>query len=305
MAKVLVTGSKGTIGHLLVGALREAGHEVWETDLNHAGGDMYIRADIASYRQIERVFEQQFDYVYHLAAEFGRKNGEDYYEDLWITNVIGTRNLLEIQKKKGFKMIFMSSSEIYGDTEADYLHEDLPLERPILPLNDYAMSKWVNEVQIMNFEQRYGNPVMRLRLFNAYGPGEYYSPYRSVVCLFIYRALHRLPYTVFEGYHRVFMYVDDLLPTLTTAVSRFRPGQVYNIGGIEYRSVHELSDIVLKHTGADPALVEYLPLDAHNTVNKRPDVSRAARDLGHSPRVSLEEGVPLTVAWMKRVYGRE
>ena len=139
------------------------------------------------------------DFVYHLAAEFGRINGEEYYETLWQTNVIGTRNILELQRRHGFKLIFASSSEIYGDRHEEILHEAIPLQRSIIQHNDYATTKWVNEVQIMNFEKRYDSPIVRLRFFNAYGPGEYYHNYRSVVCLFCYRALHDQPYTVYRG----------------------------------------------------------------------------------------------------------
>jgi dTDP-glucose 4,6-dehydratase len=304
MSRILVTGSKGTLGRRLVAALEAAGHEVWGLDTSHGPDERLIRADVGSYRQLERVFDQDYDMVYHLAAEFGRKNGEEYYETLWHTNVIGTRNILELQLKKGFRLIFTSSSEIYGDVRAEWLDEDLPLRQTIIQHNDYALSKWVSETQIMNFEKRYDIPVMRLRLFNAYGPGEHYHRYRSVVCLFVYCALHGMPYTVYEGYHRVFMYVDDLILTMARAVEKFRPGEVYNIGGREYRSVEELSEVVLGATGASRSLVKYEPLDAHNTVNKRPDISRASRDLEHDPKTCLEEGIPLTVAWMRQVYSK-
>ena len=182
MFKILVTGSKGVIGTPLVKELSRQGHEVWQCDLSHHRDPNYTRADIAKYRQLERIFEaNDYDYVYHLAAEFGRINGEEYYETLWETNVIGTRNILEWQRKKGFKLIFTSSSEIYGGKHEGVLSEDLPLHSSIIQLNDYAVTKWVNEIQIMNFEKKHGNECMRLRLFNAYGPGEYYHNYRSVV----------------------------------------------------------------------------------------------------------------------------
>lgn len=303
MAKILVTGSKGTLGSRLVDELKIRGHEVWEVDLQHHPGEQYFRADIANYRQLEHVFEQDYDYVYHLAAEFGRINGEHYYDTLWMTNVIGTRNILEWQLKKGFKLIFTSSSEIYGEAPEPILTEDLPLKKTIIQHNDYALTKWANEVQIINFEKRYQSPIVRLRLFNAYGPGEYYHPYRSVVCLFAYRALKGIPYDVFEGYFRVFMYVDDLIPTIANVAHNFKPGEVYNIGGTEYRSVKDLSDLVLKYTKGNPKLVNYLPEDRHNTVSKRPDIQKAKADLGHNPKVLLEEGLPLTVEWMKSIYG--
>ncbi|SHJ02486.1 NAD-dependent epimerase/dehydratase family protein [Desulfosporosinus lacus] len=302
MAKILVTGSKGTLGSRLVEVLQDRGHDVWEVDLQHHLGDKYIRADISEYRQLERVFDQDYDYVFHLAAEFGRINGEHYYDTLWKTNVIGTRNILEWQLKKGFKLIFTSSSEIYGEAMEPILTEDLPLKKTIIQHNDYALTKWANEVQVINFEKKFESPIVRLRLFNAYGPGEYYHSYRSVVCLFIYRALQAIPYEVFEGYYRVFMYVDDLIPTIANAAHNFKPGEVYNIGGTEYRSVKDLSDLVLKYTDGNPKLVKYLPEDKHNTVSKRPDISKAKTDLAHGPKVLLEEGLPKTVEWMKKIY---
>ena len=303
MAKILVTGSQGTLGRPLTAELERRGHEVWRLDLLHSGADRFFRADVGEFRQLERVFAEGFEYVYHLAAEFGRLNGEEYYEQVWRTNVIGTRNILEWQRLAGFRLIFASSSEIYGESRQEWLDEELPSRMTLMHPNDYAMTKWVNEQQIVNFTARYGSPVVRLRLFNAYGPGEYYHPYRSVVCLFCYRALHHLPYQVYRDYHRVFMYVDDLIATMANVCDRYEPGRVYNIGGIEYRSVEELSDLILRATGGDPGLVEYLPEDRHNVVNKRPVIDLARRELGHDPRITLEEGIPRTLAWMRQVYG--
>lgn len=301
--RILVTGSQGTLGVPLVAALTRRGHEVWQCDLQHQRDDNYFRADVANFRQLSRVFEaNRYDYVYHLAAEFGRINGEEYYDTLWQTNVIGTRNVLEWQRRKQFRLIFASSSEIYGDRHAATLTEDIPLQHSIIQHNDYATTKWVNEIQIMNFERRFGCETVRCRFFNAYGPGEYYHHYRSVVCLFAYRALHDLPYEVYEGYHRVFMYIDDFIPTLATVCERFVPGEVYNIGGEEFRSVRELSDIICRHLGKDDRLVTYLPEDKHNVQNKRPDISKAKRQFGHNPSVTLEVGIPRTLDWMKTVY---
>lgn len=302
--KILVTGSEGTLGQPLVRQLRANGHTVWGCDLKHSNQPNYIRADIGSYRQLERVLKEvRPDLVYHLAAEFGRINGEEYYEQVWQTNVIGTKHLLTLQNLVGhFKVIFASSSEIYGEyADNPGLDEDIVERIPNRPGNDYAISKWVNELQIRNHVAT-GQKIMTMRFFNAYGPGEYYHPYRSVVCLFIYSALMEIPFTVFRGYHRVFMYIDDFIPTLARAADRFETGAVINIGGEEYRSVEELATVVLQETGAPASLVSYLDQDQHNVVNKRPDVSLAREKLGHDPKILLEEGVAKTVAWMRDVY---
>ena len=300
--KILITGSKGTIGTPLLRTLRERGHEVWGTDLDHDYDPQYIRADVSKYRQLERVVSQGFDMVIHLAAEFGRINGEEYFENLWSTNVIGTRNILELQRTYSFLLIFASSSEIYGEQIDARLREDLPMTLPVLQLNDYAITKWVNELQCMNFERRYDSSIMRLRFFNVYGPGEYYTPYRSVVSLFVYRALFGLPYRVYRNYYRPFMYVDDFIHTMINAIESFREGEVINIGGTEVRSVEELSDIVLKETGGDPSLVEMVKEEEHNVRSKFPDLTKAKRWFGHSPKVRLEEGVKNTIEWMRQVY---
>ena len=305
MTKVLVTGSQGTLGRPLVQELRRRGYDTWGCELQHHADAQTVRADIRSYRQLEQLLERTgpLDFVYHLAAEFGRINGEEYYETLWETNVVGTRNILELQRRHGFKLIFASSSEIYGDRHEDVLRESIPLQQAIIQHNDYATTKWVNEVQIMNFEKRYELPIVRLRFFNAYGPGESYHQYRSVVALFCYRALHDQPYTVYKGYKRVFMYIDDFIPTLANVCENFVPGEVYNIGGREFTSVERASNLILERLGKDDSLVEYLPEDAHNVQNKRPDISRAEAAFGHDPRITLDEGIPKTIDWMRSVYG--
>ena len=76
MAKILVTGGAGFIGSNLVPELKSRGHDVWICDMTHGEIPNHIRGDVSEYRQIERIFEQHdFDYVYHLAAEYGRWNG--------------------------------------------------------------------------------------------------------------------------------------------------------------------------------------------------------------------------------------
>ena len=304
--KILITGSKGTIGTPLTRVLREVGHEVWGVDIDHSYDPYYMRADVSNYRQLEQVFyAQDFDLVIHLAAEFGRINGERYFEQLWTTNVIGTRNVLELQRWYDFRLIVASSSEIYGEQMDVRLEEDLPMKTTPLQPNDYAISKWVNELQCMNFEKRYGNEIMRLRFFNVYGPGEYYTPYRSVVSLFVYRALFGIPYQVYRNYYRPFMYVEDFLDTMIRVVERFQPGKVINIGGTEVRSVEELSEIVLKETGGNPERVEFVEEDKHNIRSKFPDLTLAKQLFDHYPKVRLEEGVKKTVEWMQYVYDKQ
>jgi dTDP-glucose 4,6-dehydratase len=301
---ILVTGGLGVVGQPLVRELRRRGYEVWVCDLPHSSESNYIRCDVSQCRQLERIFDgHHFDYVYHLAAEFGRWNGEDYYEQLWMSNVIGTKNVIRLQEQKRFRLVFFSSSEVYGDYDG-LMSEDVMDRVEIKQLNDYAMTKWVGEMQVLNSAAMNGTESVRVRLFNTYGPGEYYSPYRSVICVFIYRALHNLPYVVYLNHHRTSSYVDDTVRTLVNIVANFIPGEVYNIGGTQYHDIKYLSDLILKAVGRDDSLVTYKGAESFTTKDKQVDLSKAQRDLGHDPRVSLEEGIPLTVDWMRSVYSR-
>jgi len=302
MSRVLVTGGLGTVGKVLVRTLRNRGHSVKVSGLEHYHADDYVRCDVSSFMQLARLFDKdRFDYVYHLAAEFGRWNGEDYYDKLWMSNAVGTKNVIRMQEKHRFRLIHFSSSEVYGDFEG-VMTEDVMDKHEIRQLNDYALTKWVNEQQIMNSAHMHETESVRVRLFNTYGPGEYYSPYRSVVCLFIYRALMDQPYKVYLGHHRTSSFVTDTCETLSNIIDNFKPGEVYNIGGTEYHDIKKLSDIILDYLKKPDNRVEYLPAEPFTTKDKRVSLDKAIRDLKHDPKVSLQAGIPKTVDWMRDVY---
>lgn len=303
MSNILITGALGAVGRPLWDLLRERGHNVRGCDARHSPLPDYDRCDVSEYRQLEQLFgKYPFDYVYHAAAEFGRVNGETYYENLWTTNVIGMKHMLRLQEQRRFRMIIFSSSEVYGDWSG-VMTEEVMMEQPIRQLNDYAISKWVNELQVMNSAARFGTETVRVRLFNTYGPGEPYSPFRSVVCLFVYRALHDEPYTVYLDHHRTSTYVDDTVNALANIVENFKPGEVYNIGNVDSHDIKSLSDMILRQLGKDDSRVEYLPFEEHNTRDKKIDNSKARRDLGFEATVNLEEGVRRTIEWQREVYG--
>jgi dTDP-glucose 4,6-dehydratase len=312
---ILVTGGLGTIGSGLTKEFRKRGHHVIQCDLYHTSDEVgfsihpdvedpgYARCDIGKFQQIERVFEKlgPFDYVYHCAAEFGRWNGEDFYESLWQTNAIGTKNIIRLQERMKFKLIFFSSSEVYGDWP-NIMIETVMDNYEIKQLNDYAMTKWVGEMQIRNSAQLYNTESVIVRLFNTYGPGEYYSPYRSVNCRFLYCALHGLHWTVYRGHYRTSTYLDDAVNTLANIVDNFINGEVYNIGGDYYHSIEELSDCILKVTNADRNLVRYRNSEKLTTKEKKVDIYKSIRDLNHKNTIDLETGVELTKEWMCDVY---
>jgi len=304
--RILVTGGLGAVGTPLTDILRSRGHEVWVVDRPHSAGlkgAYYFRGDVGEYRQMERIFEQvKFDFVYHAAAEFGRINGEDFYETLWKSNAVGCKNMIRLQEKHKYRMVVFSSSEIYGDYKG-LMTEEAPDQHPIKQMNDYAVTKWVNELQVRNSCATHKTETVIVRLFNTYGPGEPYSDYRSVVCKFIYRALHHLPYSVYVNHHRTLTYIDDTCTTLANICERFKPGAIYNISGSRYIDMKFLSELILARCGREDKLVEYIPIEHHNTLDKRTSSQRAIEDLGHKETITLEDGIDRTVAWQRSFYG--
>ena len=114
--KILVTGGLGAVGSYLAGELRTHGRNVWVNNLRPHHHPQHLRGDVGDTRQLERVVTHQpFALVYHLAAEFGRWNGEDFYESMWRSNVVGLKNLIRLQEKLRFRQVFFSSSEVYGE----------------------------------------------------------------------------------------------------------------------------------------------------------------------------------------------
>ena len=175
-------------------------------------------------------------------------------------------------------------------------------QHEVKQLNDYAMTKWVNEMQIRNSALQHQTESVVVRLFNTYGPGEYYSPYRSVNCRFLYCAMHGLPWVVFRGHQRTSTFLSDTVRTLANIAGRFKPGETYNIGGNALHSIEELAEIVLRVTGADRKLVQYRDSEILTTKSKVVNTDKAQQDLGHRNSCSLADGMRITAQWMQKVY---
>jgi len=305
---VAVTGGAGFIGTNLCNELRSRGYRVIACDLYNNERDNFARCDVRNIRQIESFFNEYgpFDYVYHLAAEYGRWNGEAYYENLWGTNVIGTKHMLTLQEKYGFKMIFFSSAEVYGDYTG-VMEESVMSENKIsdtYQMNDYAISKWAGELMCMNSAKMHSTETVSVRPVNCYGPHEHYTPYRGFIPKFIYLALNNFPYTVYKGHKRIIDYVGDTCHTFSNIIENFIPGEAYNIGSkVEWEmDIKSYSDIILDIVGIDDSLVTYKDEEKHTTQIKTMDFSKAIKDLDHNPQIEPQEGISRTVKWMKDYY---
>ena len=274
-------------------------------DLSNSDRADFVRCDVREYRQLAQVVQRHKPgYVYHLAAEYGRWNGEDFYENLWRTNAVGTKNIIRLQELHKFRLTFFSSAEVYGDYHG-IMNEDVMDRVPVKQLNDYAITKWAGELMCLNSAEQFGTETVRVRPVNCYGPGEHYTPYRGFIPKFIFHALHNKPYTVYKGHKRIIDYVEDTCRTFANILDNFIPGEVYNVAGRPEweRDIKAYSDLILKIAGRDDSLVTYKEAEPFTTKTKPVDCSRAIRDLKHDPNVPPEEGIRRTVEWMKRQYG--
>lgn len=327
MSRILVTGCQGALGAPLVKELRSRGHRVFGCDLKHSSDENVMRADVSECRQIQEAFgHAQPDIVYALAGEFGRLNGKDFPEQMWKTNLVGTRNVIEECLRHNALLVFASSSEAYGEAglyasdHEDFKEEWLDRYAPEFH-NEYSLSKWANERQIFMSATNDKLRAIVLRFFNVYGPGELYTPYRSVICLFTYRLLAGLPITVYKNSFRTHLFIDDwtncvaniATDTIREPIERrsetfLWPGSgrsrvpVFNIGGIEFESAESTMNCILRHVGESKSEITFLEAEKANIVSKKPDISLARHWLNLEPRMTMEAGISATVDWMRKVY---
>ena len=308
--KVVVTGAAGFIGsHLSEGLLRD-GHEVVGID---AFVDYYPRAvkernlgacrAHPSFRFVEGAL-QDLDLhspldgaraVFHLAAQAGVRAswGRDF--DLYTGhNVLGTQRLLEAAVEAGTpRVVYASSSSVYGDARQMPLREDMPCH----PMSPYGVTKLAAEHLGNLYERNHGLPVVSLRYFTVYGPRQRPD-----------MAFHRFLKAVRDGetlrvfgdgrQTRDFTYIDDIVAATRAAADSGRPGCVYNVGGGERVSVNDVLDLVEGVTGRKPQVVRE---DAQkgDVRDTSADTSAARRDLGFRSTVTLREGLAREWAWIR------
>ena len=114
-----------------------------------------------------------------------------------------------------------------------------------------------------------------------------------------------MPITVYRGYKRTSTFITDMAATLANIHERFRPGEVYNIGGDDFHTIEEVAELVVRLAGQtqDRArLLQFKGEEILTTREKAVDCAKARRDLAHKSTVSLEDGVAQTIAWMRKVY---
>ena len=307
--KSIVTGGAGFIGSALVRELLANGEDRVEVVDNLNGGKLSnLEAvkdqvethlvDIRDYDELARIFAGA-ETVYHLAAIPSVPRSIKDPVPSHDVNINGTFNVYRAAQHAGVRrVVYAASSSAYGDTEVLPKTETMAPQ----PKSPYALQKLMGEYYGAVFASCFGVEAVSLRFFNVYGPRQDpSSPYSGVLSLFMKSVLTRTAPTIFgDGEQsRDFTYVEDVATLLRkAAAAEGVSGQVYNAGNGGRYTLNTIWAEVQKLEGITlPA--KYGPARGGDVRDSQADTRCAVRDLGHSPRFSIEEGLRLTLDWYR------
>jgi nucleoside-diphosphate-sugar epimerase len=284
--KALVIGSEGNIGTQLVRHLRADGYEILETDIRPRTGEDYVMADINHPVDLLPAFDWGPDVVFLLSAMVSRVTCEQASGLAVATNLAGVNNVLQLVKRAGARVVFFSTSEVYGP-EVEVMDEALPDPRPN---NRYGLSKLLGE-QLVEYEVRtYGLRAVTLRPFMIYDEQEDFGEHRSAMIRFAGNLAQGRPIDVHRGTARGWLHISDAVRAVEAA-ARLDEYTVVNIGHPDVRPIEELAETIRAELDASRELVRVRDLPERMTAVKVPTLDRQRDVLGVVPEVSFEDGV--------------
>jgi UDP-glucose 4-epimerase len=307
----VVTGGAGFIGSSLVDALLAEGHEVRVLDDlstgyadNVAGAADLTVGEITDEGVVASTF-QGADLVFHEAAHRAVLHSVEQPLATDTANVHGTLTVLKAAADAGVRrVVYASSSSVYGGAETRPTPEDAPLQ----PRSPYAVTKLAGEYYCRVFADLYGVETVALRYFNVFGPRQRPdSAYAAVIPLFMAALLGGEPPKVHgDGTQsRDFTYIEDVVRANLAAAGAgsHASGRVYNIAGGREHSLLELLTILRDAIGVTVTPVHTQPR-AGDLRHSCADASRARAELGWEAEVSFEEGLRRTVDWLASLPAR-
>lgn len=306
--KVLVTGGAGFLGSWISTVLIRQGAQVTCLDnlssgrrenVAHLDGEKrfeFVKLDISSPPPLDG----RYDYVLHLASRASPFEFDKHPLEILRANTFGTVNALEIAKRDGARLLFTSTSEVYGKATVFPTPESYPGVVNIHGVRGcYDEAKRAGEAFCMAYFREHGVDIRIARIFNTYGPGMRADGiYGRVVPRFISQAITNEPITIFgDGSQtRSFCYVTDQVEgLLRLAASDNARGNVVNIGNDREYTVLDLAHIIRKITKSQSGMI-FEPLPEDDPMRRWPDIARAKKLLGWSPKVGLEDGIEKMVA---------
>ncbi len=294
--RFVVTGAAGFIGSHLAEALLERGHEVLGVDSFTDYYDPALKEENAAGLEVARLDLARdpidlagWDGVFHLAGQPGVRSFGDVFETYLERNLLASQRLFEAAALAGVRVVFASSSSVYGEAEAYPTPEDTPPR----PLSPYGITKLACEHLARAVAASFGLDVVVLRYFNAYGPRQ--RPDMAFTRIATALAEGR-PFDLYgDGLQsRSFTYVADVVEATIRAMERGRG--TYNVGGGAEVTLREAIALLERLAGRRLEVRERPPV-AGDQRRTKADTTRIRRDLGWEPRTSLEQGLEAQWEW--------
>ncbi|ARK10659.1 GDP-mannose 4,6-dehydratase [Fibrella sp. ES10-3-2-2] len=316
--QLVVTGCAGFIGSHLTDRLLASGYRVIGIDnfdsfydrsvkeRNVAGAlshpnFTFIEADIRNSEWLNKL-DADVEAVIHIAAKAGVRPSIEQPHEYISTNIAGTNNLLAWMQQRGIKkMVFASSSSVYGNNEKIPFSETDSVEQPISP---YAFTKRSCELLTHNYHHLYGMGIINLRFFTVYG--ERQRPDLAIhKFVRMMAADEAIPMFGNGDTSRDYTYVSDTVDGIVAALTYLdeHPStyEIINLGNHSPVTLQTLVTTLYRLMDKSPN-IQRLPMQPGDVDRTYADVSRAAALLGYKPKVSLEEGLSRFVDWYKATY---
>ncbi|EMA6343633.1 NAD-dependent epimerase/dehydratase family protein [Bacillus cytotoxicus] len=315
--RCLITGGAGFIGSHLAEELVKRGHQVTIVDNFYKGKSKYheeliekipiIPISILDKNSMYELVDQH-DVVFHLAAILGVKTTMEKSIELIETNFDGTRNILQAALTGKKKVIFASTSEVYGKGTPPFSEDGDRLYGATSKIRwSYAICKTLEETLCLGYALQ-GLPVTIVRYFNIYGPRAKDGPYAGVIPRFIRAALQGDDLLVYgDGKQtRCFTYVSDAVEATISAMDENVNGEIINIGSEDEKSIQEVAQDIHQLTNSSSKIVhvpfeKVYPHGFEEIPNRKPDVTKLREICQFHPNVSWEQGLKETIQWFREI----
>jgi nucleoside-diphosphate-sugar epimerase len=312
--KIVVTGSAGFIGSHLSERLIKEGHQVLGIDNFDPFYDRKVKesnlkflltqtnfkfeeCDLAKTEGLPCIVNFKPDVIVHLAGKAGVRPSIEDPQGYIEANITATRNILDVMRKNSMcKLVFASSSSVYGNSPLTPYREDMDLSRPISP---YAFTKKAAELLNFTYHELFKLDIVNLRFFTVYGPRQ-----RPDL------AIHKFVKLVKQGKaipmfgdgstSRDYTYYEDTVSGIVGAINYVNTHEnvyeIFNLGNSNPVSLKDLIAAIGKATGINP-IINQMPMQPGDVQITYADITRAKEILGYSPTTSIDKGLAKFVEW--------
>ncbi|MFX1346863.1 MAG: SDR family oxidoreductase [Promethearchaeota archaeon] len=309
---ILVTGAAGFIGSNLTYELLKLGANVTGID-NLFNGTIenlreiltnksfkFIKGDIRDLNLLLEI-SKDIDIIYHEAAFTSVPKSILMPESCNDVNVNGTLNILNAARKRGVdKIIYASSSSVYGDTPILPKKEDMPR----IPISPYGVSKLACEGYMQAFYHVYGMKTVCLRYFNVFGPRQQDSPYSGVIAIWLGRIIANKDLIIYGNgeQSRDFTYVNDVVMGNLLADKDDISGEIINLGAGSSITLNDLAKLMLNITNKQELKIIYADPRPGDILHSFADITKAKKLLDFTPNFTQEEGLKHYFSWYFKKY---